>query len=199
VANITVEQCDGRQSKVYKKLDRQEIRAEERHSELLVKISRMEGAHSSSTNWAGYIVPILAAILAAWLASALAGCTTTKTDAAGKPQAKGKYTTTRLCGVTVSRKPLASISAKADAAIMRWLLIAAGIGFIGLIVGAISWYLDKAGKFPCPWWDEVVVGAGLVLCMALLSIFIYPYLKWIVLGGLVAFAGYRVVKEFRSI
>lgn len=127
-----------------------------------------------------------------------AGCSTLTTDATGKPDKRGKYTTKKVAGVTYSKQPTKTMSAKADAAIMRFLLIVAGIGAIGVLAGCISWWLDKSRRFPCPWWDELLIGAGIVACVALLGIYVYPWLKWILLAGAGSFAGYRAFIGLRA-
>jgi hypothetical protein len=131
------------------------------------------------------------------LACLAMSCTTTTTDSTGTPAKNGKYTTRKVCNVTYSRKPTIGMAQKADAAIMRFLLIIASVGFIGLIAGVVSWWLDKARKFPCPWWDELIVAGGIIVCISLLGLLLYPWLKWILVAGAAGFIGYKVLKGIR--
>ena len=104
----------------------------------------------------------------------------------------------KLGPVTIVSRPIVTLAEKADADIMRFLLVVAAIGFVGLIAGAVSWWLERAQKFPCPWWDELIVASGIVICISLLGILLYPWLKWILISGVVGFASYKILKGFRN-
>ena len=188
MSNITQEQCEIRQSKVYKKLDQQEVRAEERHSELLAKISFQEGAHSSSVNWAGYVVPILAAILAAWLASHLAGCTTTTTDTT-KAGVRTEERQVKLFNYKVwLTKKLSTVQSKVqkgfDMAQKMFFWLSLACFALGLL-SAVAAYLTKGyKKFGLAAGMFVLCGMALVTFMITVQIWV-----WVMVAGLLLALG----------
>lgn len=139
-----------------------------------------------------YILPIIV------ICSLLAGCSTTVTDANGKPSDKGGYVTKRIVGIPYSRKPQPTMLQDTQQKMIRFLLISAAFGFAITLAGAVLGYLHKTGKFPCGWWDEILVGGLIVICISLLGILFLAMLKWIILSGLAGLLGYKGVKGIRN-
>ena len=127
-----------------------------------------------------------------------AGCSTIRTDAKGTPLAKGKYETKKAAGIAYSRQPIQSTSAKADASIMRFLLWTAAVGALVAIAGILCGAVSKWKQIPLPFWDELLVTGAIVCGVALLSVWLYPLLKWILIGGGGCCSGYRLIKGLRK-
>ena len=121
-----------------------------------------------------------------------------RTDADGTPNDRGKYETKKVIGITYSHHPVQSTSAKADAAIMRFLLWTAAAGAIAAIAGMLCGVLCKWKQIPLPFWDELLVAGAIICGVALLGVFLYPMLKWILLGGAGCFGAYRAYKGLRK-
>lgn len=128
---------------------------------------------------------------------ALCSCAIFRTDADGTPNNKGGYETRKVAGVTYSCKPIVSESAQTDAKIIRFLLVIAATGLIGLLGGVVSLFLDRTNRFPCPWWDELIAVSIITIGIALVSIKLYHIFTWIVLTGAVSYACYLVYKAIR--
>jgi len=106
----------------------------------------------------------------------LCGCRTLITDGAGKPDKQGGYTTKKVCGVTVSTKPMASTEDKMRTGLL-WAMAGA---FAFAVIGGAMWVLDFLRKIRFQYGDEMAIAGLFVVSSCGVSLLFLAFWKWLV-------------------
>jgi len=127
------------------------------------------------------------------LALIAAGCRTFRSDAEGNPSKRGDHTARVVCGVTISVKPIETISET----VRKWLMRGMGLGAVIAVVGLVLLMLNVFLKIPATvgqYWDETTLVGLTVIGSCGLALVLWSLRYAILAAGIAIVAGVRIYK-----